>query len=100
VTSTTKTTNPFNESYYLNTADLVNDDNKTNNMTGNKAAYQDSWISFTVCRLLLWGRNNRNKVRMVFLGQIYLASHRTRISLTYSIYNSTEVAIGKIIEAS
>jgi hypothetical protein len=40
VTSTTKITNPFNESYYLNTADLVNDDNKTNNMIGSKAAYK------------------------------------------------------------
>ena len=77
-TSTAKTTNPFNESYYLCTADLVNDDDKNNNMIG--SAYQDSWIRFTVCHLLLWGRNKRNKVRMVFLGQICLGFHRTRKS--------------------
>ncbi|MDQ3717784.1 MAG: hypothetical protein M3311_01360 [Thermoproteota archaeon] len=52
-------------------------------MIGSKAAYQDSWIRFTVCRLLLWGRNNRSKVTMVFLGQIRLGFHRTRIDTVF-----------------
>jgi hypothetical protein len=42
-----KTTSPFNESYYLSTADLVNDHDKVNNMIGSSAAYRDSWIRFT-----------------------------------------------------
>jgi hypothetical protein len=52
-------------------------------MIGSKAAYQDSWIRFTVCSLLLWGGNKRNKVTMVLLGQICLGFHRTRIDTVF-----------------